>query len=376
MKEREYIFISNVDLSNRRGGWDGLGGKLYDMLTEILGQVRLLDKVNPPIRFFDKAWSKLFRLLGLPAIFPAFSSARLSMIRQILSRQIPASAGLLIFHGSTPWVHYQPAVKYCVLLDCSFITYLEVYHDAGAYSKRDVKRIRDAEKQFLSKATYVYFTSQWALKETCRHYNLSGDNMVVMGQGPSMQLDDVTYHTRPLKKQFLFIATNFLGKGGAEICRCFDIFCKKFKGYELLIAGEQPPNIFLQNPAIRYLGYINKSSLAGRQLLVDLYEETLALLMMTSKDIAPLVIIEAGWQGCPAVSNNVSAIGEMIIDGETGFLVGNREQELLDRMQWFAVADQRLLAEMRAAVKQFVMNTYSWDKVSGIITRTLFPIPL
>lgn len=357
-----YLFVSNVDMNNRKGGWDGLGGKIFDLLCERLGPVTLLDKVNPEISFYSKAKSKFFRLTGLKAGFPAFSKSRLNTIASLLGKQIAQNTGYIVFHGSTPWIHYQPAAKYCALLDCSFITYMQVYHQVDQYSSKDIDRIKNKERIFFKNAHRIFFTSHWALQETCKHYDLKGENFEVIGQGPSMVIKEQEKNI-PVKNQFLFIATDFLGKGGAEICNSFQQFLETYQDYELVIVGQRPPENFLQGKNIRFLGYINKSTQEGQEQLENLYRQSKALLMMTRKDIAPLVLIEAGLYGCPTIGNNASAIGEMIRNKETGFLVNNNEYELMKAMHEMAKMNEHEIMQMRKKVKEFMLTDFSWNEI-------------
>jgi len=357
-----YLFVSNVDINNRKGGWDGLGGKIFDLLCERLGPIKLLDKINPEVSFYSKATSKFFRLIGWKAKFPAFSKERLNRIVGLLKKQIPADTDYIIFHGSTPWIHYQPGVKYCALLDCSFYTYMQVYHQIEQYSSKDIDRIKDRERHFFKNAHRIFFTSQWALRETCTHYELKGENFEVIGQGPSTVIKKQE-KAIPLKNQFLFIATDFLGKGGAQICNAFQQLLVTYSDYELVIVGQTPPENFLSGKNIRFLGYINKSTPEGQDQLETLYRQSKALLMMTKKDIAPLVIIEAGLYGCPSIANNVSAIGEMIKDKETGLLINSNESELFKAMLEMAAMNANDITKMREKVKEFMLTDFSWDEI-------------
>lgn len=369
-KNNKYLFVSNVDIRNRKGGWDGLGGKIFDLLSEQFGSVQLLDKINPEIGYLSKVRSKLCRSIGFKANFPAFSKSRLNTIAGLLKDQVPADVDYIVFHGSTPWINYQPAVKYCALLDCSFMTYMQVYHQLNQYSKSDIERIRNKERQFFKNAHTIFFTSQWALQETCSHYDLKGENFKVIGQGPSteilMQEKDV-----PVKKQFLFIATDFLGKGGAEVCNSFKKFLASYPDYELVIVGQQPPKDFELGKNVRFLGYIKKSIPEGAEQLENLYRQSTALLMMTRKDIAPLVIIEAGLYGCPCIGNNASAIGEMIKDEQTGLLIQNSEAELLQAMLKMAAMKEPEMQLMRKQVKAFMQTDFSWDVIINKMTDSI-----
>lgn len=362
-KDRDYLFVSNVDIRNRKGGWDGLGGKIFDLLCDHFVTVRLLDKINPPVDFYSKAKSKLFRKIGCKANFPAFSAQRLNKIAQELEQNIQPDIDYLVFHGSTPWVHFKPKKKYCAILDCSFVTYMEVYHQVSEYSKKSLERVIDKEKAFFVHAHRIFFTSDWALKETCRQYGLDGINFKVIGQGPSITIMTEQEINIPVRNQFLFIGTDFLGKGGAEICNSFQQFLQTYPDYELVIVGQRPPEHFLQGKNIRFLGFINKSVPEGEKELENLYLESKALLLVTKKDIAPLVVIESGMHGCPSIANNVSAISEMIRDKETGLLIGNNEEEMLKGMLAIAGMNQSDIMLMRNRVKCFMTENFSWKEI-------------
>ena len=363
VEKRKYLFISNVDIRNRRGGWDGLGGKIFDLLSDKLGSVRLVEKINPPISFYSKAKSKMLRVLHLPANFPAFTRIRLKRFAGLLKEQVGTDADYLIFHGSTPWVNYRPEKKYCAILDCSFITYMEKYHDINSFSKKGIERVRRKEKAFFENAHRIFFTSDWALRETRKHYGIDGANFKRIGQGPSTNVKVNTAINVPLKNQFLFIATDFMGKGGAKVCNAFQQFLKEFPDYELVIIGQRPPEIFLQGRKINFVGFINKSTAEGEAQFEKLYRETKALLMMTRKDIAPLVILEAGMFGCPCIANDVSAIGEMVRDKETGFLIGSTEEDLLKAMTTMAGMNDSEIIEMRKKATAFISNNFSWEEI-------------
>ena len=126
-EDRSYLFISNVDIRKPRGGWDGLGGKIFELLSEHFLNLRLLDKINPPVDFYSKAKSKFFRIVGWKADFPIFSKRRLNIIADELREKVHPDTQYLIFHGATPWINYKPTQQYCAILDCSFITYMQKF---------------------------------------------------------------------------------------------------------------------------------------------------------------------------------------------------------------------------------------------------------
>jgi glycosyltransferase involved in cell wall biosynthesis len=365
------VFVSNFDLNNRKGGFDGLGGKIYDALHESLDRVILFDKINPRVLIGDKLFSKLFRAIGIPAQFPAFSSSRLDMVKQDLTNRISSGSSIIFFHGITPWISYRPRNKYYAFTDCSFETYIDKYHKKSLFSTADIKRIVENEKRFMQNAECIFFSSQWALEETKRGYNLDGRNFKNINQGPLIDLPGISEEVVIPDDQFLFIGLDFYGKGGDEICRAFGEFNASGKKYKLLIVGQKPPDKYLRNEDIEYLGYINKYDRNERERLLSLYRRSKALLLFTQKDIAPVVIIEAGLFGCPTIANKHCAISEMIVDGKTGYLINKSGEELMTAMNKISQMDNKALFKMRSSAKDNFQKNYSWEDSINSILETI-----
>jgi glycosyltransferase involved in cell wall biosynthesis len=59
----------------------------------------------------------------------------------------------------------------------------------------------------------------------------------------------------------------------------------------------------------------------GSAELQDLFQRADALVLPTRYDLSPWVVVEALATGVPVIATNVGGIGDMIVDGRTGFLV-------------------------------------------------------
>lgn len=369
--QKSIVYVSNSDMLKPKGGFDGLGAEIYSRLTNHFPDLLLLDKLNPPVQLLNKGLAKLYRTLHIPSFFPAFSDQRLGQIAQMVEIGLCKSRGPVFFHGATPWVDVKPASEYFVFTDCCFETYINTYHEVSAYSKRDIQRIVLKEKFFLQMANTVFFSSQWALDETKKRYGVEGKNFLNISQGPLGNSAPNSFPERMPRNQFVFIGLDFKGKGGPEICRAFAALVEIFPGYTLQIIGERPPDVFLQAKGIEYLGYIDKSTAEGRALLMETYQMSKALLLLTQKDIAPVVIIESGMNGCPAIANRHCAIPEMIEDGVNGYLVGKSVNELFDAMKRIALMDDESLMNMREQAFVLSNQRFSWDRSMGMVIEQI-----
>jgi glycosyltransferase involved in cell wall biosynthesis len=258
--------------------------------------------------------------------------------------------------------------------DCSFETYISNYHNRSQYSKKDITRIIKSEEKFFANAEQVFITSQWAINEIKQHYQLSGDNLLNIRQGPSMEISVNAFSANTPLNQFVFIGTDFLGKGGAEICNAFKKFTGEYPDYKLLVIGQRPPDEFLAIPNIEFLGYVNKSTPEGRLQFEKIYQQSKALLLLTKKDISPLVLIEAGLHGCPSIANDQGAIPEMIVEKLSGFLIKTSEDECLAAMKLIAGMDEQMLLKLRKDTRDHYEANYAWSNIMKVITKRMHQI--
>lgn len=372
MRSPRFIFISNTDLRHPKGGWDGYGGKIHDIVNAHFPGVRLIDKLNPPMDRWPRIRSKVFRMAGLPANFPSYAAPRLDAFAKLVKDRLDDPEAEIVFHGATPWLHYRPMGRYHAILDCCFKTYIKVYHDVRQYSEKDIARISGMERQFLERASTVFFTTQWGIDEACREYGLTGRNMVCSGLFSTMKEGSIPVeHLAGVKDQFLMIASDFLGKGGAAICHGFQKLVKTHDRYRLLIIGDRPQGEFLQGRNVEYLGYIDKSSDEGHERLNALYRESKAILYLTKKDIAPLVIIEGALQGCPSISNRTGGIPDTIEDGVTGYLIENSEDAMYEGMMKMVSLKDEAVLSMRRNAQAFASGKFSMEQTSSKVIRAL-----
>lgn len=369
------VFVSNVNILKPKGGWDGLGASIYELLKEDLNGLSLCDSINPasPSKF-SRVANALMGFLFHGKKFLYFSTSRLTKIAIDVNQKLNSRNDLILFHGSTPWVKVNPKDKYVVFTDCSFATYISVYHDIRHFSKSDIAHITALDKQFVKSAALVFTTSQWAANEMLRDYALNPEKVVVCGQGPSIIPSQGFYEVdRVIENRFLFIASDFYGKGGALIYNALLEFVKEFPNYKLTIVGAKPPVEIVSSAFVEYVGFVDKSTKAGLDKMESLYATSKAILLLTTKDAAPLVLVEAAYFGCPAIANHFSAIPELIQDGLNGYLVELNKESLVESFHKLARLSGSDYIEMRTNAQNIVKQKFNWDitkkRILGAIAK-------
>ena len=365
---KRITYISNTNIGQNSGGGSGINFATYQELTNHFN-VAYCGPINPANDLSSKILSKLKRKLGGQGNYHFFSEKRLSQInKEVKKIGNPQSTEGYFFHGFTPWIKTTINKPYFCFNDACFATYVEIYNNKDEFSQKDLRRVFKQEALWLSKASKVFFRSQWALEETKNHYNLSGENFRNVGVGGFIEIPEQDKYQKGYN--FLFLSREFLPKGGMIAVSALQIVRRKYPEANLWIVGQQPPEEVLKTDGIVYKGFFHKNVESERKQLVEIFEETFALVHPTLKDTNTLVITELAYFGCPAVSTNSFAIPEYLLEGETGFLLNDprNEKELAEKML-LLIEDPKLYAAMRLNARKNAITNNTWEKVGQRIVK-------
>jgi glycosyltransferase involved in cell wall biosynthesis len=366
-------YISNLNLSERTGGWSGVNVSLHTELRKHF-DVNFVGPINPGSDFPAKTVSKLRRKSGLAGSFHFFSERRLRKIAGLIEKEAEPNADVDFFHGSTPWILYESPRPYFVYVDTCFSTYVNVYHNARNFLEADLERIFQAEAHWLARAAGVFFGTQWALQQVVTDYGLPRANMNAVGAAGSISIPESDKYDGSMN--LLFIAFDFDKKGGPICVEAFRKVKEQFPEAELTIVGGRPSAEMLELPGVSYEGFLSKSVASELNQLEHLYATAFALVHPTTSDIQPLVISEAGYFGCPSIAPRSFGIPDLIEDGVTGYLIdlpltgdafAKRILDLCD--------DATKYSAMRTAVREHSLATQTWpaigERIAGQVIQSL-----
>jgi glycosyltransferase involved in cell wall biosynthesis len=310
-------FISNTPRALRSGGFSATSAAIYEALCK-LDNIHYVGPINPPVIFHQKVASKLLRTLGSQGNFFAFSRERLQAFAKEVCLRCSTDARLDFFHGFTPWILTNPTRPYVTWSDCTFHDYVNIYHRRELFRPADLERIERAEARWLRRAQCVAFSSRWAAKRSVEHYGLDESSIRFVGIFGEVELpEDDEYRGG---KQFAFISTDFKAKGGPTVIEAFRRVRKRHPDASLIIVGA-PPCDCVADPNVVYAGYLRKELVEEHKRFCNILAQTRALVHPTRSDTTAMVIIEAGYFGCPAISVRKFAIPERIEHEVTGLLV-------------------------------------------------------
>lgn len=325
-------FISNLPKDLRSGGFSAMNVAAYSAVSS-LEPTCYVGPVNPPVILAEKVVSKVRRVAGSQGRFFFFSERRLKTIANAVQAQCRAEARLDFFHGFTPWILTQPRRPFIAWSDCTFRDYIDIYHRREQFNSSDLDRIEQAEAAWLNKARFVLFTSRWAAERTISHYGLDANHVASVGIFGEIEMPQRDAYDDGM--EFAFISTNFQAKGGPTVLSAFREVRRAHPGASLTVVGDAPSSISSE-PGVSFAGFLRKEIPAEYQRLVEILGRARALVHPTQSDIAPLLLVEAGYLGCPVISSRKFGIPELVEDGRTGLLLDDPSQPVMvaAAMRW------------------------------------------
>jgi glycosyltransferase involved in cell wall biosynthesis len=368
-------YISNLPVEEKSGGGSSVNYNTIQELSKYFS-LNIFPPINPSPIFFENIISKVQKLVQIHRQYYFFSEKRLNSIAEQVKSYELETSDYIFFHGSTPWVKLQPQKPYGIHVDACFKTYLDIYNPNSAFKEKDIQRIISLEKSFFSNASHVFFRSQWALNETVTAYGISSQNMFVTGRGGGINIpkdDEINVEGSSTPPYFLFIALDFIGKGGPICVKAFELLHSEFPEIQLYIIGEPPPIEFKRANGVIYKGKFNKNKPEELDQFLSLIANAKGLIHPTKKDVNPLTISEVGYYGVPAIASDRYAISELIQHGETGFLLSNPNDPneiALKTGSLMRMPDEQYL-ELRKRVRSFHCSNFTWAQVGKKMHRLI-----
>ena len=133
--------------------------------------------------------------------------------------------------------------------------------------------------------------------------------------------------------------------------------------WEWHIAGDGPQMPILQSLA-KELGIGDRVHFLGwqsREELMKCYGQSNIFLFPSRHEGMPNALLEAMASGLPVVASCIAGNEELVVDGETGYLVPSEDIESLQTALKKLLSDPLLREQMGRASRQYVEANYSWE---------------
>lgn len=205
-----------------------------------------------------------------------------------------------------------------------------------------LRRLLARERLIFSHVSLFGAMSTWAA-EGLRDVGVDADRIAVVH--PGCDLDDWVAHRRSAptgRLRLLFVGGDFVRKGG-------DLLLRAISGR---FAGRAEIDVVTRDEVEPTDGVVVHRCEPGSTELKDLYATADLFVMPTRADCYGHAVVEALSSGLPVIAGDVGGVGDLVVDGETGWTIEPTLDELLRALE---EADRRRdqLPAMGAAARRF-----------------------
>lgn len=118
--------------------------------------------------------------------------------------------------------------------------------------------------------------------------------------------------------------------------------------------------------AVALLGRQNHDEIAAQMANARCFAQHSVVAMNGDMEGTPVAVMEAGAAGIPSVSTRHAGIADVVIDGETGFIVEERDIQAMADALIRLLRDRELAAKMGAAARRHVVANF---EIEGRVAR-------
>jgi len=221
------------------------------------------------------------------------------------------------------------------------------------------------EKRYFEQVTGSMFYSRWAADTVVSEYGIERNKTHVVGSALKLP-NEYVIDWSGRSKHVVFVTTDFDLKGGHELLKIMKRVVAHEPDAVLTIVGNVPkPVRKCQYPWLKLAGVRRRSE------IVNIYKQSSVLVLPARYDAFPSVVLEAANLEVPAVASSICGIPEMIIDGQTGFLVSPEKHELFAQRIIAVLKDRQMNMAMGKAAKRLVRERFHPSAVARNIVNVL-----
>jgi glycosyltransferase involved in cell wall biosynthesis len=314
-----------------------------------------------------------WNLTGLAAHIPVYNSnwtvragirAR-QALRQI-ERQSPLDA--LLIHTLVPAVlvaDWMTRIPTIVSLDATPQQYdaLGAYyaHQAGPGWLETLKW--RANVRCFQQAHKIVAWSQWTKSGLLDEYGMPAEKVVVIPPGvnsrewrrPTLRLQSETTANTPVK--ILFVGGDLQRKGGDLLLQAFRALRQEKAGNAIELHLVTRDTVATE-PGL----FVYHNMQPNSAPLKALFHDADIFCLPTYGDCLPMVLSEAGAAELPSVATNVAGIGEIVKEGETGFLIPTGDVAALTKALRTLVENPALRQSQGAQAAALVQREFDAER--------------
>lgn len=243
---------------------------------------------------------------------------------------------------------------YVVYEDCTHRMAAVEYPPLDTFRPHQRDRWYHQETQLYQRAGAVFARSTRMKDTLVDFYRVDPASVAIVGAGINFDSWSGTVKNDD-GRTLLFVGKDFERKGGYYLLQAFEIVRAHIPDAHLIVAG--PARSFRQE-GVTFVGRVD-----NREHLRELYASATLFVMPSLFDSWGNVFPEAMAHRLPCIGTTAGGIPDIIVDGETGYLVPPKQPDILAERILSLLRDSDLARRMGQHGYQRATQVFTWDRV-------------
>jgi Glycosyl transferases group 1/Glycosyltransferase Family 4 len=365
-------FVSNTNPLDRRA-WSGVHYSIFKALERSLGDVVALGPVpmRLPFALGDRLNSWLVRPLTGKRYQYGWSVAVARWYGWVFGRKLARQQfDLLVAPASFTEIAYlRTNVPIVYIEDSTLHQLIDFYPGLTGLLEVSKAELNHLEKQALSRASLVCYSSEWAAQSARADYGAPANKLAVFPFGsnyPSPPTREQAAAHRPTADGGcrLFLLGGEWGRKGGPIAYATMVALQQAGiPATLTVVGCAPPDPEnYTNPGFTTIPYLNMGVPADQARLHELFSTADFFLMPSRAECAAIAFCDANAFGLPVLTTNVGGIGSFVQQGANGYMLplSANGEDFARRIQEI-LADPALYQHLRQQSRVLYEQVLNWD---------------
>ncbi len=228
------------------------------------------------------------------------------------------------------------------------------------------------ERIALRGADHLISVSEFTAQKTLDIFNLKR-NVEVIPNAVDVEVfkqGDMDIHNNTI----LYFGSLIRKKGVLELAHIFNLIVKEREDVRLLLVGKDVLDVFenkstlelfkelLSNEAAKNVDFL---AAVKYEEIGSIIESAKVVLLPSFAEALPMTWLEAMAMQKAIVTSNIGWAQEIMIDGETGFMVNPKDHELFSKKVLILLNDSNLNKKMGRTARNQVIEKFSFEVVTG-----------
>jgi glycosyltransferase involved in cell wall biosynthesis len=218
--------------------------------------------------------------------------------------------------------------------------------------------------ELIRKSEIVTTVSKQVSNEIEKYYNVDKKPVII---GNAVDQDIFVPPTEKNPSNYvLYVGRLGYGKGLFDLLKCAKMFSDSDLSFILVGSGELEPKI---RKIVQLAKLENKIILKGQvtqKELSKLYQNAIALVISSSYESGPQVLLESMMCGTPVISTRVGLVPDIIKDWENGIIIPFKSPKSMAEAISILHKDQELRNKIGSNARKSISGKYTWDKITDL----------